>query len=126
MDESIPQFRDESVAVVEIFPQEPISERVCELIEVIEVTESASQDRNLQRRVEQMMDVTKIPDLDQGWQRTVRQFLDETMHEPISRISASIRELRRILSFFLRKAREFCSVASSCGGGPTCQEKEHP
>ena len=53
VDKSIPQSREESVAVVEKFPQEPISERICEQREVIEVTETASQDQNLQRTVQQ-------------------------------------------------------------------------
>ena len=32
------------------------------------------------------------------WQRTVTQFLDDTSHEPISRIAASTRELKWIVS----------------------------
>ena len=55
VDKAIPQIREERVAVVEIFPQKQISERMCEQSEVIEVTETASQDRNLQRTVEQTL-----------------------------------------------------------------------
>ena len=51
--------------------------------------------------MEQMIDVTKISDPgDEGRQRAVMQFLDDTNHEPISRISASTRELKRIVSLF--------------------------
>ena len=49
------QIREERAAVVEKIPQEPISEIICEQSEVIEVTETASQDRNLQRTVEQTL-----------------------------------------------------------------------
>ena len=64
VDKSIPQSREESVAVVEKFPQEPISERICEQREVIEVTETASQDQNLQRTVEQtVLDFSRLPKL---------------------------------------------------------------
>ena len=55
VNESSPQFREESVAVVEIFPQGSISERICEQREVTEVTEAACQDRNLLRAVEQTL-----------------------------------------------------------------------
>ena len=55
VDTSIPQIGEGSVAVVERFPQEPISERICEQSEVIEVTETASQDRNLQPTVTQIL-----------------------------------------------------------------------
>ena len=48
-----------------------------------------------------MIDVTAISDKGgEVWQRAVTQFLDDTMHEPISRISASTRELKRIVLFF--------------------------
>ena len=73
---------------------------MCERSEVIDVPKISSQGPSLLRIVEQTIDWTKISDLDEGWQRTVEQFLDDTRHEPISRISASIRELRRILSVF--------------------------
>ena len=53
------------------------------------------------RIVEQMIDVTEISDVgSQVWQRAVAQFLDDTKQEPISRISASTRELKRIVSLF--------------------------
>ena len=61
------------------------------------VTKISSQCPSVLRMVEWMIDVTKISDPDQSWQRSVEQFLDDTRHEPISRISASIRILRRIL-----------------------------
>ena len=51
--ERVQQQGEESVAVVGKFLQVPISERMCEQSEVIEVTETASQDRNLQCTVEQ-------------------------------------------------------------------------
>ena len=93
----------ENVEAVEYVPEERISVRSCEQSEVIDVTKISSQGPSLLRIVEQMIDVTKIPDPeDEGWQRTVKQFLDDTRREPISRISASTCELRRILSF-LRK-----------------------
>ena len=47
VDKSIPPVREEIVAVVEKISQEPISHRICEQSEVIEVTETANQDRNL-------------------------------------------------------------------------------
>ena len=98
----------ESVVVVTIVPQERISERMGEQSEVIDVTKISSQGPSLLRIVEQMIYVTKISDLDQGWQRTVKHFLDDTRHEPISRISASVRELRSILSLFemIREKKE--------------------
>ena len=68
----------EQIVVVKSIPQERISERMCELCEVIDVTKISSQGPSLLR--------------------TVKQFLDDTRHEPISRILASIREVRRILS----------------------------
>ena len=84
-----------------------ISERMFEQSEDIDVTKIPSQGPSLLRMVEQMIDVTKIWDLqeEEGWQRTVKQFLDDTRHAPVSRISASIRELRRVLSLF-EKIRE--------------------
>ena len=61
-----------------------------------------------------MIDVTKISDTrDEGWQRTAVQFLDDTRHEPISRISASTRELKRIVSLFEREKENVqCDVWS--------------
>ena len=44
VDKSTPQTREESVAVVEKIPQEPISERIGEQSEVIEVTETTNQE----------------------------------------------------------------------------------
>ena len=50
-----------------------------------------------------------------GWQRAVKQFLDDTRHESISRISASTRELRWILSLFERARVKMFRVESGAG-----------
>ena len=93
------------------------SVRRCEQSEVIDVTKISCQGPSLLRLVEQMIDVTKISDPeDEGWQRTVKQFLDDMRHEPISRISASTRELRRIVSLFARARVKMFSVESGAGG----------
>ena len=42
----------------------------------------------------------------------MKQFLDDTRHEPISQISASTRELRRILSLFERSKSKDVQCAS--------------
>ena len=87
----------ENVEAVENVPQARCSVRRCEESEVIDVTKISSQGPSLLRIEEQMIDVTKISDTrDEGWQRAVVQFLDDTRHKPISRISASTRELKRI------------------------------
>ena len=78
-----------------------ISVRRCEQSEVTGVIKIESQGPSLLRTV--------------GLQRTVKQFLGDTRHEPISRISATTRELRRILSLF-ESVREHLSVESGAGG----------
>ena len=89
-----------NVEAVENIPQERMSFRRCEQSDVNDVTKIASQGPSLLRMVEQIVDdVTEISDADQRWQRTVKQFLDDTRHEPISRISASTRELRKDFIF---------------------------
>ena len=52
VDKSLPQIRGESGEVVGKISEEPLSERICEKHEVIDVTETAIQDRSLQRTVE--------------------------------------------------------------------------
>ena len=56
----------------------------------------------------QMIDVTEISDPGR-WLRTVTQFLDDTRHGPVSRISASTRELKRIVSLF-QSLKKRCTV----------------
>ena len=56
------------------------SDRISELCEVIEVTETSSQDWNLQR--------------------TVKQILDDTIHEPSSRTSERISEQSEVFCFY--------------------------
>ena len=96
--------------------EDRISVRRCEQSEVIDVTKISSQGPSLLRIVQQMIDVTEISDADHGWQHTVKQFLDDKRHEPISRISASTRELRRILSLFERVREKTFSAESGAGG----------
>ena len=57
----------------------------------------------------QMIDVTEIPDKG-GWLRAVTHFLDDTRHGPVSRISASTRELKRIVSLFQSVEEEVYSA----------------
>ena len=83
------------------------SERICGQSGVNEVTCISSQDRHLQRAVEQdsaevdkttsqepiserirVIEVPKIAS-QESWQRTVQQILDDTWREPISRISVN-------------------------------------
>ena len=64
----------------------------------MDVIKISSQDRSLLRTVDQMIDLTKISNQDQSWQRTLEQSLNVTRHEPFSRISERIRELKTFLS----------------------------
>ena len=64
----------------------------------------SSQDRSLLRKVNQMLDLTK--NQDQSWQRTLKQFLHDMRHEPVSRISERIRELKWVFSLFEERRKE--------------------
>ena len=60
MDESSSQIIEESVEVSTTFLQERISERICEHSGVIEVSRTSTQDRILQRTVEQILDESVV------------------------------------------------------------------
>ena len=60
MDESSSQIMEESVEVGTTVLQERISERICEQSGVIEVSRTSSQDRILQRTVEQILDESVV------------------------------------------------------------------
>ena len=99
-----------------IFLQERISVRRCEQSEVINVTKMSGQGPSLLRMVERMIDVTKISDKGgEFWQGTEKQFLDGT-RQPISRISASTRELKRIVSLLESAEDKMYSAMLRAGG----------
>ena len=131
MDKAIPQIRKERVAVVEIFPQKQISEIMCEQSEVIEVTEIASQDRNLQRTVEQtlldLVEVVKIIPQERISERMSGQVV--VIDVPKIAHQDSVEAVKIVpVTMYPRSqsGNEFCSVhgwtslacTSACGRGP--------
>ena len=101
---------------------EPVCERIFGQGGVIQATKISSQDQKLQRTVEQdPVEEDKTTPQERISERmgkqirgvqvteissTMEQILDDTRHEPLSRISERIRELRRVLTSFEKKKRK--------------------
>ena len=73
MAEPISQIMKESFEVDNSFFPERVSARICEQSWIINVAKTSSQDRSLQRTVEQMLDVS----VDRVQQQTAKHIVDE-------------------------------------------------
>ena len=122
MGRAISQIMEENFEVDKIVIPERVPKEIRVQNGVIEATKTSSKDMNLQGTVEQdPVEVDKTTPQERISERmgkqirgvqvteissTMEQILDDTRHEPLSRISERIRELRRVLSSFEKKKRK--------------------